>query len=350
MFENINSSLLIFLTGVFLSCFFSICIVLTKPLHNHLTADTLTGVQKVHNTLTPRVGGIAIIAGLIFLIVFAEYPEYLLLIILTGFPVFLAGLGEDIFKSISSFRRLIAAMISAILFCFFSKQNFTSSGIYFIDETFVTLHLWPFVTVIAIAALTNSINFIDGFNGLASGASMLMAFCLYVLATVAGDFVIMQLCMIFIAVLLGFFVVNFPRGFLFLGDSGSYFCGFFLAAISILLINRNPEIPPLVLLVVFAYPIVELLFSIYRKTKRKGHRADQPDKVHLHMLVFRSRGRLFSTDKVNQNAATGAMMLIFPLASLAVILLFSLTRGTSLLFLIVFTLAYLRLYKRLSLN
>lgn len=340
----------LFLIGFFLTFIFSIVIVLTKPLHSHFSIDTLTGDQKFHTTSTPRIGGIAIVVGLLSVILIFGDIEYFWLIVLTGLPVFTAGLCEDMFKSVPSSSRLIAAIISAILFCFILGDHFTYSGIYLIDQIFTLFYLWPVLTVIAIAALTNGINIIDGFNGLASGATIVMAACIYVLATGVGDFAVMQLCIIFMSVLCGFFAVNFPRGYLFLGDAGAYFCGFFLAALSILLITRNPEIPPLALFVIFAYPMVELLFSIYRKTNRKGHRADRPDKVHFHMLVFRSVSRLFSKKKIFRNAITGGLMLIFPLSSFIMILLVPLSRGSSLLFLISFTLIYLKLYKRFSLQ
>ncbi len=211
--------------------------------------------------------------------------------LIAGVPVFVTGFWEDIFKSVSSFRRLLAAIISSILFIYLTGTYFTSVDIYLFDAVFSTLYLFPILTIIAVAALSNAINIIDGFNGLASGSVILMALAIAYLGYQNGDILVMQMALLFAASVAGFFVVNFPRGLLFLGDAGAYLNGYILGVLAILLVERNAQITPLVLLVIFAYPIIELLFSIYRKTLRKGHRPDQPDKVHFHMLVYRSYAR-----------------------------------------------------------
>ena len=61
------------------------------------------------------------------------------------------------------------------------------------------------------------------------------------------------------------FDIEFSKGINFLGDSGAYTTGLFLGTLGMLLVERNEEITPLVLLIVFAYPITELLFSICEK-------------------------------------------------------------------------------------
>ena len=340
------STLFVFLTSVSVS----LLIVLSKPLHARFSADTVQGDQKFHKGTIPRIGGVAIAISLIVGWVLFFRAPLLAQIFIAGLPVFLTGLWEDIFKSVSSFRRLLAAIISSGLFIYLTGTYFTSVDIYLFDLVFTALYLFPILTIIAIAALSNAINIIDGFNGLASGSVVLMALAIAVLGYQNGDTLVMQIALLFAASVAGFFVVNFPKGLLFLGDAGAYLNGYVLGVLAILLVERNEHITPLVLLVIFAYPIIELLFSIYRKTLRKGHRPDQPDKVHFHMPVYRSYARKLAKNKLYQNSLAGGLMLCFSAFSLLVLLLFSVTRAGALMCFLLILFVYLYLYKKMSLN
>jgi UDP-N-acetylmuramyl pentapeptide phosphotransferase/UDP-N-acetylglucosamine-1-phosphate transferase len=336
----------LFATSFVLCLFF----VLSKPLHVKFSSDTVVGVQKFHQGSVPRIGGLAVFASLCIGVIFLDLPKQATSLVLASLPVFVFGLVEDLFKSVSSLYRLVASFATSVLFIILSGVYFTSVDIFLFDELFDVLFLWPIVTVIALSALMNSVNIIDGFNGLASGSSLLMTLALAVLAYQSGDAEILEICLCFSAVIFGFFLVNFPKGMLFLGDAGAYVLGFFLGGISIYLVEFNQEVTPLVLLVVFAYPIVELLFSFYRKSVRVGHRPDRPDKVHLHMLVYRKYGRRFAVKFLSRNSITGATLLLMPLSGLVVVSLITVTRAGALLYFIVFVFIYLRLYRRLSLN
>ena len=328
----------------------SLLIVLSKPLHERLSADTLQGDQKFHQGIVPRVGGLAIFFSLILTYFLLFTDSLFFTILISGLPVFITGLLEDIFKTVSAKHRLLAAIISATLFIYLSGYHFTSVDIYFFDMIFDALFLFPILTIIAVAALSNAINIIDGFYGLASGSSGVMALSITWLALEKGDSELAQMALFFVAALAGFLVLNFPKGLLFLGDAGAYLCGFLLGIFAILLVERNAEVSPLVLLVTFSYPITELLFSIFRKTFRKGHRPDRPDKVHFHMLVYRSFGRKLTQTKLYQNSATGALMLLFCSIGPLLIILFPLSKTIALGCFFLIAVAYLLLYKRMSLN
>ena len=328
----------------------SLLIVLSKPLHARLSADTLQGDQKFHQGSIPRVGGLAIFFSLIFAYVLFLKNSVFFTILISGLPVFITGLLEDIFKSVSVKLRLLATILSATLFIYLSGYYFTSIDIYLFDEIFNVLFLFPILTIIAVAALSNAINIIDGFNGLASGSVIFMALAIAYLGYQNGDILVMKIALLFVASVAGFFLVNFPKGLLFLGDAGAYLNGYILGVLAILLVERNEQITPLVLLVIFAYPIIELLFSIHRKTLRKGHRPDQPDKVHFHMLVYRRYGRKWSRTTLHQNSLTGLLMLSFSALALFYVLFLPVTRASALLYFAIILFVYLYVYKRMSLN
>ncbi|HNQ49754.1 MAG TPA: glycosyltransferase, partial [Hydrogenophilus thermoluteolus] len=141
-------------------------------------------------------------------------------------------------------------------------------------------------TVVAVGAVTHAFNVIDGFNGLASMSAALILAAVGYVAVQVGDWLVLTVALGGIGALLGFWFWNWPRGVIFLGDGGAYLTGFWVAEAVVLLVVRNNAVSPWFAVMVLAYPVTELLFSIWRKWRR-GRSPMQPDGVHLHMLIFR---------------------------------------------------------------
>jgi UDP-N-acetylmuramyl pentapeptide phosphotransferase/UDP-N-acetylglucosamine-1-phosphate transferase len=85
----------------------------------------------------------------------------------------------------------------------------------------------------------------------------------------------------------GFFIWNYPRGLIFLGDGGAYLIGFWIGMLCILLVIRNPSVSPWFAVLANAYPIFETLFSIWRRRVHQGKNPGMPDGAHFHTLVYR---------------------------------------------------------------
>jgi UDP-N-acetylmuramyl pentapeptide phosphotransferase/UDP-N-acetylglucosamine-1-phosphate transferase len=98
------------------------------------------------------------------------------------------------------------------------------------------------------------------------------------------DTELFNLCLLLVAVVTGFLVVNYPFGKIFLGDGGAFFLGFLIAQIAIMLPMRNPEVSPWGSLLICAYPVVEVVYSIVRRI-RENRPSGSPDDEHLHTLV-----------------------------------------------------------------
>lgn len=141
--------------------------------------------------------------------------------------------------------------------------------------------------MVAISGLTNAINIIDGFNGLASGTSVFILLFIAWLAHQVGDADLAEMALILMSTVLGFMLLNYPFGKIFLGDSGAYFVGFLIACLAIMLPTRNPEVSPWTLLTICAYPVWESLFSMGRRWFMRMS-ATAPDHLHLHTL-FKTR-------------------------------------------------------------
>lgn len=276
----------------------SMAIVLTERWHGKHSLDKdVTGVQKFHKIPVPRIGGVALVAGFLVTSILgaAGFPHFaqqadtsgFLILLLAGMPAFLMGLAEDLTKKISVRARLTATLASALLACLMAEAYLPRLDIWGFDSL---LKLAPFaiiVTSFCVAGVANSINIIDGFHGLAGGATVIILAAMAYLCWESHDFFVMKLALVGIGATLGFLWVNYPTGRLFLGDGGAYFIGFWVAEVAVLTVARNPEISAWRVLAICAYPVIEVLYSIYRRTVIRKSSAGAPDRLHLHTLIYR---------------------------------------------------------------
>jgi UDP-N-acetylmuramyl pentapeptide phosphotransferase/UDP-N-acetylglucosamine-1-phosphate transferase len=260
-------------------------------LHRSVDFDT-TGPQKFHSQPVPRIGGVGMLAAIVAAGCYLQWHGHeaantLWLLVAAGMPVFVAGLAEDLTKTMSPRRRLFFAAVSASLAVWLFDGVIRRTDIPGIDSL---IEMFPFavaLTVFAVSGVANSVNIIDGFNGLASMCVLMMLLALAYVAGETGDFVMQTLSLAVVGAVLGFFVWNFPVGLIFMGDGGAYFLGFLLAEISILLLNRNVGVSPMFPLLLCAYPIFETIFTMYRRKVVRGVAVGAPDGIHLHTLVHR---------------------------------------------------------------
>ena len=268
---------------------FLICqlIVLTQHLHSHHTMDTVRGIQKVHVMPTPRVGGIAIIFGLMVAWYFGSGPlrQMMAPVLIASIPAFVSGTVEDISKRGSVSERLLATIASGLIAWLLTGISVQSVDVWGVDTLLSLAPVSIILTAIAVGGVANSINIIDGVNGLAGATVIICISAIGYIAYSAGDINLAKFCIIIASVTGGFMLVNYPLGKIFLGDGGAYLLGFLLGWISVMLIARNNNISPWAPLLVCAYPVLEVLFSMLRRSART-HSLGHPDRLHLHSLVW----------------------------------------------------------------
>ena len=328
----------------------SVLIVLTKRWHGPFTFDTSVGPQKFHHAPTPRIGGLAVFMGFWAAAGMTPQPVRPLLVAVgvSGILAFAAGLGEDLSKRIPATPRLCATMLSGLLFCVMTGYSVTRLEIVFLDSL-LALHVVSIAfTVFAVSGLANAVNIIDGFHGLASGSVIIMMSAFAVVAWTVGDHELVMLATAAAAVLLGFLLVNFPYGYVFLGDGGAYFSGFVLGTVGVMLPMRNPEVSVWVSIVILAYPVVETMYAIFRKTVRHGHRPTSPDKVHLHMLLHRRVARMVKSRRL-ANPATSVLLWGGPMTGLLFVMLNPYDQGWSLLVFASQIVLYSAVYRQVAL-
>jgi len=285
--------MLILLVAFAVSLGLTLLVVRSAKTHGHLSGDSdLTGPQKFHASPVPRVGAIGIVAGALAGVIVIRWrdpavghPAFVLLA--CGLPALLAGLQEDLTKRVSPRRRLLATALSALLAVWLLDAVLVRTAIPGLD--WVVSYSWAaaLVSVFVVTGVANSINIIDGFNGLASMCSVLILLSLAYVAFQVDDTLVALVALAGVGAVLGFFVWNFPAGLIFLGDGGAYFLGFYIAELALLLLYRNPLVSPMFPLLLCIYPVFETVFSIYRRRFLRATPPSMPDGIHLHSLIYR---------------------------------------------------------------
>ncbi|PRD65443.1 MraY family glycosyltransferase [Malikia granosa] len=286
-------------------------LVLTKRWHGALSMDFTDGIQKFHSSPTPRVGGLPIVLGVLVAWWQAptEWKEPLFVLFVAGMPAFTFGLAEDITKRVGVSQRLLATMASGLLAWWLSDYSLSRVDVLGVDWLLNFTTISVIFTAFAIGGVANSINIIDGFNGLASTSSFLAFIGFGMIAYQVNDAMLAGMSLILASCVWGFFWINWPLGKIFLGDGGSYFIGFSLAWIAVLLIERNSTVSPFAALIICVHPVTEVIFSIYRRRVKQAH-PGHPDRLHFHSLVKRRYiARWFShLSMQSKNSITGLLV------------------------------------------
>jgi UDP-N-acetylmuramyl pentapeptide phosphotransferase/UDP-N-acetylglucosamine-1-phosphate transferase len=210
----------------------------------------------------------------------------LILLLLAGLPAFLAGFLDDVTKVMKVMDRLLLTAVSAVLSIAVLGAVVPRIDISALDVYFQFSLVAIFFTVVAVVGVSNAMNIIDGYHGLASGVGLIITLAFATISYVHSDAFLLITCLALLGALLGFLIWNWPKGYLFLGDGGAYLLGFILAQVGILLVIRHPDISPWFPLTLIIYPVFETLFSIVRRLG-KNHSPGHADNLHLHQLVFR---------------------------------------------------------------
>ncbi len=282
LFDHISPAII----GCLVTFVMGALIILTQRWHGRWTLDEHEGVQKFHSQPTPRIGGLAIVSGAFIsgFILDPEVKALMLPLLISGLIPFFFGFREDVTKLVSVRDRLLATMAGAMAAMLLTGTYLDHLDVPGIDLLMVWWPAGALVTIIAVSGVTNAINILDGFNGLASGSAMLILTFLGLMAYQSNDFLLMQMCLMLASSILGFMLLNYPFGKIFLGDAGAYFVGFLVAWVALLLPMRNEDISPWASLLACAYPIVEVLYSMARRMKAQL-KAGHPDNLHLHTLI-----------------------------------------------------------------
>lgn len=288
-----------FLTTFFISA--AVAIILTPIVRRIALALGVVdkpGGRKVHRQNMPTLGGIAIAAGFFagIIVAFKAVPGAMYAFSLkfsglcVGSAIILAlGVIDDI-RPLRAKPKLFVQIIAAsiLIACGFTVGEVT---IPFLGK--VSLGFFGIVfSMLWIVGITNAINLLDGLDGLAAGISGIASFFIFLSAVEQHDYVVAFLAFALAGACAGFLPFNFYPARIFMGNPGSMFLGFILAAISVISFQKSSTIITLFIPVIaLGVPIIDTLLAIVRRLAKK-RRIFQADKEHIHhKLLFREESQ-----------------------------------------------------------
>lgn len=243
------------------------------------------GGRKPHQKPIPLLGGLGIFAAFaLSLLVSGDHitnkPGF---IIYSGLIV-AAGTIDDLWD-IDAVHKLVVQTFCALLAAL--------SGIRFHIEYYVAGDvLWMpvidvMVSVVWMVGITNTVNIIDGLDGLAGGITLIAGSAFGVISMLFGYTALNQLSSILIGATFGFLIYNFYPAKLFMGDGGSLFLGFVLSVCSIMYVNaERSSASILVPVIILAVPIFETGSSMLRRAL-KGKSVLKADDCHIHHRLLK---------------------------------------------------------------
>lgn len=239
--------------------------------------------RRVHTEAMPSIGGLAIYMGVVVSsLIFLPMDKSLFSIIIGGTVIVISGIIDDV-KGLSPKRKFMFQIIAGIILIIGGIKvefitNPFSSTYTMLDIKWLSIPL----TLFWIVGITNTVNFIDGLDGLAAGVSMIASLSLMFVAGKLGQENIIALSGILAGACLGFLPYNFNPAKIFMGDTGALFLGFMLAAISIEGVMKSvATIAFVVPILILGVPIFDTTFAIFRRLL-SGRSIVSADKGHLH--------------------------------------------------------------------
>lgn len=252
------------------------------------------GGRRKHAGIVPRTGGVALFISFVLAVLLAtalaarlptpEGPDAnetrrLVGILLGSTFLFAVGLYDDKHElaALPQFAaQLIASLIAISSLVFIERiMNPLSDQLWIFPLWFTAL-----ITIVWITGMINTVNFLDGLDGLAAGVAATLAAVLFCHMYRVGQYSVSLLPLALLGSTLGFLPYNFHPARLFMGSSGSFFLGYVVATLGIVAGARTGTV-----LLVLAVPILDVAWLILVRV-RKRLAVGEGDRRHLHFRLL----------------------------------------------------------------
>lgn len=240
--------------------------------------------RKVHSVPVPRLGGVAIYLGFFAALAMLgnRYRIQEVIGILIGATLVSVIGGIDDRSPVRPLPKLAVQAVAAGIVIF--------SGVRV--NVFDAVWLNVVVTVVWLLGITNALNFLDNMDGLSGGIAAIGAAFFLLLAALNRQYLVGAMSAALLGACIGFLFYNFNPASIFMGDSGSLFIGFMLAALGIKLrFPSNMDIVTwMVPVLVLALPIFDTTLVVISRLRRGHNPLTTPGKDHVSHRIARLTG------------------------------------------------------------
>jgi UDP-GlcNAc:undecaprenyl-phosphate/decaprenyl-phosphate GlcNAc-1-phosphate transferase len=241
-------------------------------------------LRTMHESLTPRLGGLAIFAGFMSaLSIFGEIENGVQKLLAGCIVIFFIGLKDDI-VSVSAFKKFFVQILATGIIMFMANIRITSFqgilGIYELEDGMS--YVFTFIVIIGI---TNAINLIDGVDGLAGMVISIISFVFGIYFYNYGGTSFSPYAYVSFAILgsiIGFLRYNLHKAIIFMGDTGSLVCGFIVAVLAIQFVEMK-TVPnaPSIAVAILIIPLLDTV-RVFILRILAGMSPFSADKNHIH--------------------------------------------------------------------
>ena len=248
------------------------------PLMRRLALQTGTvdkpAARKIHASPVPLLGGAAIYLAFILVLLFLGDRDYVnqTIGIFAGATIMsLMGAMDDRW-GLGSYIKLLGQLLAAGLLVYSGVQIQLFGG-----------WLDVLITLLWVVGITNALNLLDNMDGLSGGVAMIAAVYFTVLAAMSDQYLVGALAAALAGASAGFLVYNWNPAYIFMGDAGSLFLGFMLAAVAIKLRfpSNSVTVTWMIPLLVLGLPIFDTSMVFVSRLRRGKNPLTTPGKDHI---------------------------------------------------------------------
>ena len=246
--------------------------------------------RSSHKKATPMSGGVGIIAGVITGLCLYDSIQPLNLaprswLLIAAFVVLgIVSLVDDI-RALNARTKLLAQVLTASLVVA-SGLSIHHVPLPWLGD-FTLGAMGGVVTLFWIVVCLNVFNFMDGLNGLASGGSIVANMFLIVIAATTNQTVLMDIGLVLLPATIGFFIFNFPKAKIFIGDVGSQFLGLVWAVVMLLAAPHTQDFSIYTVPLLFGAFFFDVITTILRRMW-EGRRIWEAHRTHLFQILNRT--------------------------------------------------------------
>jgi len=252
--------------------------------------------RRIHQRATPRLGGVAIFISICLSLSVLFFIQHLLtltlqsqspkirVIIVTATLILLVGVYDDLRGANARLKFVCLGLIASLFYMMGGRIEALS--IPFFGSVQLPVWVGFCLTVVWMVGVSNAFNLIDGMDGLAAGAALFSSLTLVVVSLLLSNPVVVIFALVLSGALIGFLRYNFNPASIFLGDSGSLFIGFTLAALSVEGAQKaSTAVAVAIPLLAFGLPVLDTGFTMMRRfISRKP--LFEGDREHIHHMLL----------------------------------------------------------------